>query len=421
MNYLIIFGDQKTSLSIQQIIMTFKSRLFLIVLSALVVFASCNKDRNETTNKDIQKPLQDAVDSIYLEFNNKWGIEKSGVFVYITGPSGDFLASSNITPQITSATHFRVASISKTFTAAAIMLLHQEGKLSIDDTISKYLPEIPIYNIPNKNAITIKQLLQHRGGVFDITNNIMPETIDAPYAGMNYVEYVRNQDNLHTFTFDEIVGLNAEHQLSTAFPGIGFNYSNTGYNILGIIIETISGITYSDFITQKFITPLGLKNTYSVWQGNDIKIKSPFLESHLYIEGQPTLNTTEDNMSVHVTEGNIVSTPADITNWIRLLLTGEAGVDPANVELMKQMVPADEAHGLYGLGLVFNDGLGFGHDGAHVSYVSTLRYNPENGITVLASANFIRIDPEEPVMSSFYELAFSIRDACSIAAGIYLK
>lgn len=126
-------------------------------------------------------------------------------------------------------------------------------------------------------------------------------------------------------------------------------------------------------------------------------------------------------MSVHVTEGNIVSTPADITHWIQLLLTGEAGVDAGNVELMKEMLPADEAHGVYGLGLVFDEGLGFGHNGAHVSYVSSIRYNPENGITVLVSANFIRIDPEESDMESFFELGMGIRDACRPAIDAYLK
>lgn len=401
--------------------MSLKSGFILGALSTLIIFVSCNKDKTEIASHDIQKPLQTVVDSIYQEFDKKWGIDKSGVFIYITGPSGDYLASSNITPQITTSTHFRVASISKTFTAAAIMLLHQEGKLNIDDLITAYLPDIPAYNIPYKSQITIKQLLQHRAGVFDITNNLMPETIDAPYAGMNYVEYIREQDDLHRFTLDEMVSLNSEYQLSTSIPDVKFNYSNTGYNILGIIIETVSGLTYSDFITQKFINPLGLTNTYSVWQGNDITMKSPYLDSYLYIAGQPSINTAEDNMSVHVTEGNIVSTPEDITQWIRLLLTGESGVDAGNVELMKQMLPADEAHGEYGLGLVFDEGLGFGHDGAHVSYISSLRYNPENGITVLASANFIRIDPDEPEMASFYELAFGMRDACNVAVNVYQK
>lgn len=73
--------------------------------------------------------------------------------------------------------------------------------------------------------------------------------------------------------------------LSTAPPDTAFHYSNTGYNILGKIIEIVSGTTYSDYITQKFITPLGLTHTYSVWEGSDVAMRTPYIHSHLYIEG----------------------------------------------------------------------------------------------------------------------------------------
>src|SRR5690606_31951649 len=111
----------------------------------------------------------------------------------------------------------------------------------------------------------------------------------------------------------------------------GFYYSNTGYNILGKIIEEISGKTYSEFIDQRFIIPLSLTGTYSVWKGSDVKMKSPYIDSYLYIEGEDRIDTSEDNMTIHVTEGNIVSTPKDITSWMRLLLTGNAGVNASNV------------------------------------------------------------------------------------------
>ena len=401
--------------------MNIRPLFLLLMLSSSTLFMSCNSDKNKKEVKDITASLQVIADSVYHVFDEKWGIDKSGVLIYVTGPSGAYLASSNITPAATPESHFRVASITKTFTAAAIMLLYQEGKLDINDRIMKYLPSTPAYDIPYKNEITIKQLMQHRAGVFDITNNNMPGTITAPYAGLKYEDYIRDQDNLHTFTFDELVGLNAKHQISTAAPGVGFNYSNTGYNILGKIIEGVSGLSYSEFINQRFIQALGLTDTYSVWEGNDIEMRSPYLDSYLYIKGEETINTSEDNMSVHVTEGEIVSSPKDITNWMRLLLTGEAGINSENIDLMKEMLPADGNHGVYGLGLVYDQGLGYGHNGAHVSYVSSLRYNPENGITVLVTANFIRIDPAEPNMESFLELGFGLRDACYPAVNAYLK
>lgn len=397
-------------------------RFIPLLTAAIVVFlGGCKKDKDPIQERNVRAELQTVVDSVYRVFDEQWGIDNAGVMTYITGPKGSYMVSSNIDPVPSENEHFRIASITKTFTAAAIMLLHQEGELNIGDLVDEHLPNTPEYNIPNKSEITIAQLLGHRAGVFDVTNQPMPQGLPAPYAGMKYEDYVRNQDNEHTFTLSELVGLVAEHQLQTAEAGEAFNYSNTGYNVLGLIIEEVSGLSYSDFITQRFIVPLGLTNTYSVWEGDDLEMNAPFVNSYLYVEGEPEINTSADNMSVHVTEGNIVSTPKDITNWMRLLLNGNAGISAANVALMKEMLPADEAHGVYGLGLVYDDGLGFGHDGAHLSYVSSLRYNPENGVTVLVTANFIRIDPQEPEMESFYTLAFGVRDACSAVSAEYLK
>ena len=428
-NFINIFENKKkcvvlkirTLVRQKSFIMNIKKGLLIITLCFGSIFLSCDKNNNTENNRDVQTSLQQIADSVYNVFNDKWGIDSQGVFIYINGPTGTYMASSNITPKPTPNSHFRIASITKTFTAAAIMLLQQQGMLNINDFISEYIPNTPAYNIPYRNQITIKQLLQHRAGVFDVTNNAMPVTINAPYAGVKYEDYIRDQDDEHTFTFDELVGLNAEHQLSTAAPDAGFYYSNTGYNILGKIIEEVSGLTYSEFIDQKFLIPLSLTNTYSVSQGSDVEMRTPYIDSYLYIKGEDKINTSQDNMSVHVTEGNIVSSPKDITTWMQLLLTGNAGVNASNVALMKEMLPADSGHGVYGLGLVYDEGLGYGHNGAHLSYVSSLRYNPENGITVLASANFIRIDPADPSQASVFELGYGIRDACNVAVSEYQK
>src|SRR5690554_1946951 len=401
------------------------TRSCILVLIVLSLFAfSCDKNENiEHNSRDVQASLDGVVDSLFMVFNNKWGIEKGGIHLYVTGPLGNYQASSNIESYLSPDTQFRIASISKTFTAASIMLLNQEGKLNLKDNFIEYLPNTPAYDIPYKNDITIEQLLQHRSGVFDVTNEYIPETVNAPYAGVKYETYVRAQDNQHTFTFDELVGINAEHQLSKASPNEGFNYSNTGYNILGKVIEEVSGKTYSEFVHENFITPLNLTNTYGVWEGGDMEMRSQHLKSYLYINGEENeIETTKDNMSVHVSEGNIVSMPRDITRWMRLLLTGNAGVNAANVELMKEMKVADSAHGVYGLGLVFDEGLGYGHNGAHISYISSLRYNPNNDITILVSSTFIHINEDADSDSNdLFELGFAIRDLCYSVINEYQK
>jgi D-alanyl-D-alanine carboxypeptidase len=156
-------------------------------------------------------------------------------------------------------------------------------------------------------------------------------------------------------------------------------------------------MSYSDYITKTFLEPLHLSHTYSVWEGTDTRIKDPFVDSFLYVPGRNAINTSEDNMSINVSEGNIVSTPADISKWMELLLTGQTGVSAANVALMKEMQVADVGHGVYALGLTYNEGLGFGRNGAHLSYLSTLRYNPATRTGVLMVATFFKTGrtPEE--------------------------
>jgi CubicO group peptidase (beta-lactamase class C family) len=148
--------------------------LVTFLMLGSVTLQSCLQDHMPPA--DNQARLQQLTDSLYQRFNQKWGVEKNkgGVFLQVNTPTGSNLVSSNIEPGVQAKSHFRIASITKTFTAAAIMLLQQEGKLLITDFIPAYLPATPAYAIPNKDQITIKQLLQHRAGVFDVTNQDIP-------------------------------------------------------------------------------------------------------------------------------------------------------------------------------------------------------------------------------------------------------
>lgn len=392
--------------------------LVAILILGSATLQSCLQDHMQPDT--VSARLQQLTDSLYQHFNQKLGIEKNkgGVFLQVNSPAGSNLVSTNIEPGVQADSYFRIASITKIFTAAAIMLLQQEGKLAITDTITKHLPATPAYDILYKNHITIKQLLQHRAGVFDVTNQDIPTTVMQPYAGKRYVAYIReelNQDT-HTFTFDELVGVVAQNKLSNFTPGTTFQYSNTGYSLLGKIIEKASGVSYSDFIRTRFLEPLQLTKTSNVWQGTDKRMKDPFINSYLYVPGQPVEYTPEDNMSANLTEGDMISTPADITRWIDLLMTGKAGLTPQSVAQMQEMEVADVSHGVYGLGITFNEGLGFGHDGAHLSFISTLRYNPATRTTVLMVANFISIGGTNN--ANFLEVAYGVRYTALRAAQI---
>lgn len=370
----------------------------ILVLLAVIFLNSCQSNPVKTElNTDTQK-LTELIDSLADYYKTQRNISEGGFFMSIVSPSQKFFVSKNVSPTIDESYHFRIASVTKTFTAAAIMVLYQEGKINIYDVITAnmpgtttpYIPESPEYDIPYKDQITIKLLLEHRAGVFDVTNQDIPASVMQPYAGRNYLDYVLGipENQYHTFTFDELVGVVATNDLVNFPPDPNqYRYSNTGYSILGKIIERASGFSYSEFLRQYFFNPLQMTNTYSVFQGNNVQIPTPRIESYLYENGTVKWTTLE-NMSGNVAEGNLISCTRDINKWLTFLLTGRAGVSMANVELMKQVIPTGQNNGMYGLGLSYIDGLGFGHTGAHQSYLTLATYNPNNQISIVIGCNF---------------------------------
>lgn len=390
-----------------------KNKLSGIIIFCLLCF-SCSDSSVENNTVKTNEVLQKMTDSIAGYYESQYNITQGGFFLKIAKGSEDFFVSANVISSLTSDYHYRIASVTKTFTAAAIMLLYQQGKINIYDnvtmnipgTATPYLPDDSNWALPYKNQITIKLLLQHRAGVFDLKNQMIPASVQQPYAGQFYIEYIKNLpgNSLHTFTFDELAGVVSANNLYNFSPNPDeYHYSNTGYSILGKIIERASGMTYSDYLKQNFFIPLGLNGTVSVWNGNDIEIPLPKIDSYLYDNGTVS-NTTEDNMSANVAEGNLISSPADVTKWIRLLLTGNAGVNMTNVELMKQVLPTGSNGDAYGLGIAYIPGVGYGHNGAHLSYLDLAAYNPDKGITVLVGSNFMYVPGLAEQIGSMTEL-----------------
>jgi D-alanyl-D-alanine carboxypeptidase len=308
--------------------------------------------------------------------------------VYIESPSGNYFASSGMAAGIDQNARFRIASNTKTFTSAAIMLLDQQGKLHIDDTIVSlipgqgvpYVPNTAPYNIPYKASITIRQLLSHTAGVFDVTNEEIPKTCSVPYAGQSYADYILATDPNHPFSPDELVGVAATCQLSYFSPGAKYKYSNQGYSILATIIERVSGMPYDQFIIQNLITPNGLSSTSVPMLGTDQTIPPPFNPGYLYKNGVMK-DVTQSNMSLNIAEGNIISTPADIARWVRRIIRGEAGPNSTSVNAMTTLT--SQSLNSYGLGIIYSSGLGYGHNGAHVGYLSLMVYDPAVDVTTI--------------------------------------
>lgn len=373
--------------------------IMLLVLCVLMISCSDSPVNNPTVNTN--EKIQNMIDSLADYYKTQHSINDGGFFLKVLTSNENMFVSSNVSLNFASDNHYRIASVTKTFTAAAIMLLHQQGKINIYDNITMNIPGtsepyVPVsadWELPFKNQITIELLLQHRAGVFDLKNQSIPANVQQPYAGQFYIEYIKALpgNSQHTFTFDELAGVVSANNLYNFAPDPNqFHYTNTGYSILGEIIQRASGMSYSEFLKQNFFIPLGLNNTYSIWNGSDNQIPSPGISSFLYEDGNMTV-TDRDNMSANVAEGNLVSSPDDASRWISLLLNGNAGVNMANVELMKQVVSTGPGGEAYGLGLAYIPELGFGHNGAHLSYLTTTAYNPDTGITFLVGSNFMYV------------------------------
>lgn len=351
-----------------------------------------------STGLKAQEPgpaISAMVGARYGAYKEMYGLpEGAGVIVHLVTPRGDFTAVAGLPPGADESWRFRIASVSKTFTAASIMLLDQEGRLDIDDHVTDnipgtdypYLSNSPNYAIPDKERITIRHLLSHRAGIFDVFNNPVPESSAQPYAGNYYNYYIGSVlgEPDHQFTADELAAVIARDGLSTGKPGEAYKYSDTGFTLLAKIVERVAGMSYDRFLEERFWKPMGLKRTSAPWNGNDVRIPAPFLTGHVS-DGTGFFDMVEDNMSSQVGPGNIISTPADLGRWIRTLLSGRG---PLSREQVLRMSTVPRGNSTYALGLG-NTALGIGHSGAHPGYVNLVSYNPDDDVTVVVATPFI--------------------------------
>jgi D-alanyl-D-alanine carboxypeptidase len=330
-------------------------------------------------------------------WQQRYGDKPGGLTFLALTPEGQSFATTlqGITPQ----SHFRGASTTKTFTAASIMMLDQRGQLKIDDVLTAmmpgknepYIPDMSGFAIPYKDRITIRQLLGHRAGVFDLANQEIPADKPVPYAGMRYVDWRVAQDAHHSFTKSELIGALAECQVANSEPGNGYHYSDTHYTILGEIVERISGLTLNTFKETELFIPNGLTATQFVVDGNESTLPVPAIHGFA-LEQKKIAGADDYNYSYDPASGNVFTTPTDLTRWITRLVRGEAGVSKEQVTRMCDVAPDSQ----YGLGISRKMSrsfdLGFGHNGGAPGFLTSLAYNPVNDIGFVLVSSLIDFD-----------------------------
>lgn len=385
-------------------------KFFLVILSALCIGITANGKRPHGTSTSFQKyELQKMVDEEFSKYKQKVPEYPGGIVLYATSKKHTFFISSGMTLPVSEKIHFRAASNTKAFTAAAILLLHQEGKLNVYDPVTalipgsdkSYLPDTKAYDLPYKNNITIFDLLRHRAGIYDVTNERIPDSIDAPYRGQHYLEYILKKDPAHTFSFDELISINAATGLAYFKPGTDYHYSNTGYAILGKIIERVSGESYQDFIIKHIIKPMRLHHTSMPTSGTDQTMPEPFAKGYEITDHQ-TDDVTQSNISGNVAEGNLITTPEDLATFLRKLLRGEGPLSIQTVHsiLMNYAPRYVNDPGGYSCGLAYSKELGYEHTGAHEGFLSVMCYDPEKDLTIVTFTNTWNLNGG---MSSMFE------------------
>ena len=247
---------------------------------------------------------------------------------------------------IGSGDRFRVGSVTKTFVAAVVLQLVAEGRIGLEDTVDEWLPGL----VPNGEAITIRQLLAHRSGLYDYVED---ERVFAPYE----------QDPRHAWSPRALVELAVTHP-SPFRPGERYAYSSTNYLLLELIVERASGTSLERQLEERIIEPLGLEGTSfepDVVPGPYIHGHRP--PSHQGIVTGPPRDTSDEAASWTWGAAAIVSTADDVRRFFHALLRGRL-LPPAQLRNMETLVPAGSLR--YGLGLaVFPTPCGdaWGHTG----------------------------------------------------------
>ncbi|MEU0571910.1 serine hydrolase domain-containing protein [Nonomuraea sp. NPDC005983] len=286
----------------------------------------------------------------------------------------------------------RIASITKTFTAAVVLRLAGEGKVELDAPVEKYLPNVVRGSGNDGRLITVRQLLQHTSG--------MPEHGKA-IAGTFFESQHRY------FEPRELVDL-ALTQKPLFAAGKGWSYSNTGYVLLGLMVQKVTGRPIGVEITDRIITPLGLRDTYWPSAGEQ-KIRGAHPSAYKSKTGKPggeLVDVSEMDPSRGWAAGQLVSTPRDLNRFLSALLGGKL-LKPAMLEQMKRTVSvpgAPQGWG-YGLGLTKTPlscgGLAWGHTGDVGGY-STRSGATEGGrsATVTATAESLMADGDKQLTAA---------------------
>lgn len=291
---------------------------------------------------------------------------------------------------LTAANRFRIGSITKTFTAAMILQLVEDGKLKLTDTLDKFLPQVP-----NAHKITILQILSHRSGIPNVKRE----------------QNVQGNVNTTPMTKEEHLALIVKATPDFE-PDTKSGYSNSGYFLLGLIIEKLTSKPYETVLQEKIATKIGLKDTY-VATGNIDVNKNECLTYFILPNGN-WKQVPETHPSLLFSAGAIVSTPKDLATFIQALFDGKI----VSKESLDQIKTMRDGEGLGMVTFAFAGKTFYGHTGGADNYGAWLAYLPEEKLAVAYTTN-AKVYPVKDIISGvvdiYYNKPFQIPSFESIA------
>jgi D-alanyl-D-alanine carboxypeptidase len=265
---------------------------------------------------------------------------------------------------LTAATRYRIGSITKMFTTALIFQLVEEKKLSLDDKLGKFFPQIP-----KADKITILHLLAHRSGVHDLADG----------SG-------RSNPRTQNDIIATLVKGGSDFE-----PGTKYVYSNSGFVVLGYIVEKLRGKPYAAVLQERITSKLSLGDTYS---GSGL-VGAAKNECYSYRYAGNWVQETETHLGILTGAGSIISTPADLIKFISSLFDGKL-ISKNNLALMQQQSLGMET-------FIYNGKTFYGHGGGIDNFGSWLAYRPDERLALAYTAN-AKVYPVTDIINGVFDI-----------------
>jgi D-alanyl-D-alanine carboxypeptidase len=326
-----------------------------------------------TADRDLRQQLQTALDQARGDI--------PGAAVAIISPKGNWFGASGVADLATGrvlqpSDRFQIGSITKTFVATTTLQLVEEGILNLEDKLTDRLPTSVTEWIPNANQITLRQLLNHTSGVPDYTDVLFR------WAAVNPGVFFNNWQPEELVYF--IDGLEPSFQ-----PGDSWQYSNTNYVLLGMVVETATNNNIAKEIRDRILEPLALSNTFFA---EEEAIPGGYVRGYWDFDQDGTLNDISvANLSWAWATGAMVSNTSDLATFIHALIGGKLLEPDTLQQMLTTISPINSVnYSAYGLGIGTMQSpnrFWYIHRGQTLGYRSNMWYSPLENITYIELAN----------------------------------